>query len=124
MDLEVQETDYEGLEAAAIYIATRLIKFGRIRTLQSKVKYEEVRVYIIFGFSSLYCFYIPWAFYSTSPGKLKWMDYIKLSWLNPLVIPYQQFIYRLVYKKAVAKWPHLRNNIISGADFENLLTGI
>jgi hypothetical protein len=41
--------------------------------------------------------------------------------LNWLVIPYQEFIYIRGYANAIAKRPHLKEEIVEGADFKQLL---
>ena len=58
------------------------------------------------------------------PWKL---DLTVFNWVSPLLnrlmIPYQKWIYRRVYKKAVQKWPHLYDEIVSCADWGELFEG-
>jgi len=39
-------------------------------------------------------------------------------------VPYQKFIYRRAYKKAIEKYPAIRENILCAADYPNLLEGL
>lgn len=48
----------------------------------------------------------------------------RLKPLNKLVIPLQMIAYRSRYKAAIQKWPHLRAEILEGADFSDLLCGL
>jgi hypothetical protein len=41
-----------------------------------------------------------------------------------LVVPYHAWLYKLAYKRAVVKRPHLVAEIIYGADYSELLTGL
>lgn len=37
---------------------------------------------------------------------------------------WQRFIYRLAYRIAIRKWPHLRQEILNGADWDETLKGL
>lgn len=37
---------------------------------------------------------------------------------------WQRFIYRLAYRLAIKKWPHLRKNVLAGADWDEYLEGL
>lgn len=94
--------DWQGIGDAACYIGGFCQRWGRIPVSDMKEKYGTVRVYLYFGF----------------------FDWGWKSYLNWLVVPYQHRIYRLAYKKAIAKWPHLREEILCGADWQELLGGL
>ena len=120
LNQDSEKLDYNGLDQAAYYIGATLRKYGRISVLQSKEKYGTVRVYLSFGFDDLHSLMYPGYHYSQN----KWMAHIPLTWLNFIVIPLQTKLYRLIYKKAIKKWPHLRERIITEADFPNYLEGL
>lgn len=98
-----KNVDWSGLYDAAYYIATYLGRYGRIHVMDYKEKWGEVRVYILWGMED------------------RWIPY---SRLNPILIPYQKWIYRRAYANAIRKWPHLRNEILNGADWQELLEGL
>jgi hypothetical protein len=52
-----------------------------------------------------------------SPKVLK---YTGLSWF---LSKWQPFIYNLAYQKALKKWPHLEAEILSAADYPELIKG-
>lgn len=90
--------DWQAISEAASYIGKGLRKWGRVTVFDYKEKWGTVRVYCSFGLLGL-------------PGHL----------LNWILIPYQEWLYLHLYKKAVAKWPHIRLEILSEADWPELL---
>jgi len=44
--------------------------------------------------------------------------------LNKIVVPYHKFIYRKAYKKAVEKYPAIKDRILRTANFPELLDGL
>ena len=90
--------DWEGIGDAADEIGESLRKWGGIYVSCTKEKWGCACVYMHFGVYRL--------------GKL-----------NHLIIPYQQLVYRLVYWLALRKRPHLKQEIIAGADFPELIGG-
>mgnify|MGYP001588249460 CR=1 FL=1 len=124
-----ETVDWGGIDAAARFIGEGL-RFWRIDVRQWKEKYGTVRVYCSFGF--------PWWQSLTHPGHVwcrwpRWLDFITYahSWYNPfyftlrllnlVVIPFHVWLYKFYYRKACRKWPHLREEILRGADYYELL---
>jgi hypothetical protein len=118
--------DWEGISDAAHYIGSMLLKYGRVQVLDMKEKYGEVRVYVSFGWYQIHCITHPGHSYGRYPKFLWNLDCMYLSHivplLNPVVVPMQKFLYTYIYGKALRKWPHLRKEILQGADYPELLT--
>lgn len=100
-------------------------KWGRIQVMDMKEKYGTVRVYTRFGMDSLHCLVYPGYVYNQWGKIMTWLDSTLLhpifSLMRPLVFKYQVFIYRLAYKRALAKHPSFREEILDSADFEEYL---
>ncbi len=126
-DKDFSDEQFNQVGDAAEYIGSNLLKWFRIGVRQRKEKYGTVRVYCSLGFSSLYSLWRP--HYVWIP---KWWPYsldLNISrYLMPLVnfiaLPIQQIGYRYIYKQAVKKWPHLKNEILCCADFSEYLKGL
>ena len=121
--------DFVGISDAAHFIGDNLRKYGRVCVLDSKEKYGTVRVYCVFGWTGFHSITHPGYAYNRYPKWLWNVDtsqpvYKAFSVLNKIVVPYQQWLYRRAYKKAIAKWPHLVLEILDGADWSELLTGL
>ena len=115
-------------DAAAWFIHQYLVKYGRISVTQSKEKYGTVRVYCSLGYWGFFGLLNPGHIYVHWPKWLYGLD-LKLGRpvmlvLNKLIVPYQKFIYRRAYKKAVEKYPAIRENILRTADYPYLLEGL
>ena len=114
------------VENAAWYIGKNLARWGRIHVSQTKEKFGTVRVYCSFGLDSFYGIWRPRHMWVPTwwPWKL---DLTVFAWIAPFVnkfvIPYQKMQYRRFYKKAVEKWPHLHDEIVSCADWGEILEG-
>lgn len=113
---------------AAQEIGDFCVKYGRIGIRASKEKYGTVRVYLSFGLWGFHSLLKPGYVYNQWP---KWLWNIDcevgtkiLSPFNLLVIPYQKFIYRIAYKRAIKKYPFIRKEILGGADYRELLKGL
>lgn len=104
---------------AAEYIAKFCLKWSRMRVTGWKEKYGTVRVYCSFGWYQLGELFFPTSVFCRGP-KILWRIYIP-RWVNALIIPYHQWIYRIAYKKAIKKWPMIREEILSSADWNELL---
>lgn len=117
--------DWKGINDAAEYIAKFCKRWGKIGVRDYKEKFGRVTVYLSFGWHQLHCITHPGYVYNQYPKWLWHLDCVYLSKiiqpLNRIVIPWQIFIYRLAYKKALKKWPHLREEIFAGCDYEHLL---
>ena len=120
-----ENVDWAGIDAATRYIGTTLC-FWRVNVRQWKEKYGTVRVYCSLG--------IGWWPQLTHPGHvwLRWPAWTKpivygraFQWplrvLNVFAVPFHKWLYRRVYAQAVARWPHLREEILCAADFPELL---
>lgn len=115
-------------DRAAYDIAKELL-FFRVPVRDWKEKYGTVRVYTGFGVGSLHSLILPnhmWYRWSKKP-LLKWLDEVTLpifSLLLPLTIRYHEFIYRAAYQRAIEKYPEIRENILDGADYDELLENL
>ena len=112
---------------AAYEIGTFCAKWGRINVRQTKEKFGTVRVYCSLGVDCFYgllfprhCWVKPWWPYRLDLNISRWM----MPPINRLVFPWQKLIYRLAYKRALRKYPHLRDEIMCCADFYDLLYGV
>jgi hypothetical protein len=116
---------------AADFIGKYCRKYGRISVTQTKEKYGTARVYCGFGIGSFHDITHPGYAYGRYP-KFIWRLNIDFSYskigrflfrlLNKVVVPYQQFIYRRAYELAFKKWPLIREEIISGADWPEVVS--
>ncbi len=117
--------DWRGIGEAARFIAENLVRWGRIGVRDYKEKFGTVRVYCSLGWSQLHCITHPGHCYSRYPKWLWSLDCLYLSRLmsrlNWIVVPYHKWLYRRVYGAALQKWPHLRLEILVGADYSELL---
>jgi len=125
-DWSEENVDWNGIEKASWYIGCNISRWGRIPVHQIKEKFGTVRVYCSFGVDSFYG--LIWPRRMCIPRWWPWkLDLTVFNWVSPLLnrlmIPYQKWIYRRVYKKAVQKWPHLYDEIVSCADWGELFEG-
>jgi hypothetical protein len=123
-----EEVDWDGINNAADFIYDFCVKWARLGG-QSKEKYGQVRFYASFGLS-LHSLCYPGHYFYRFP---KWLITADLFWITPacqklglsrLWMWYQSKIYRLAYKKAVEKWPHLRDEVLCAAGYPEFLVGI
>lgn len=118
---------FDQVSDAAYEIGTFISRWGRIGVSQTKEKFGTVRVYCYFGFDSVHGLIWPrhcWI-HEWWPYRLDLLMSSLLSKiLNTIFLPYQRFIYRLAYKRAIKKYPHLRDEIFSCADFGEILEGV
>lgn len=95
---------FEDVARAADYIGNFCARWGFIDVMQTKEKFGTARVYINFGICRV-----------THPI---------LSKVNPILLPFQEYIYRLAYHKAITRYPHIRTEILEGADYPCFLGGL
>lgn len=119
--------DFAGIQDAAEYIYIYL-KRWRCPVRDYKEKWGTVRVYTGFhwerGWLMNHLFYPNYAYYQF-PRWVRTVDsWIPAHWLNPILVPFYKFLYRRAYRNAVLRWPHLRLEILSGADYHELLEGL
>ncbi len=116
--------DWDGINDAAEFIGEGLRRWGRIGT-NYKEKYGTVRVYCSLGWYQMFSVTHPGYAYSRYPNWLWHLDCMYISRLMPLinrvVVPYHEWLYTRYYGLALKKWPHLRLEILSGADYHELL---
>jgi hypothetical protein len=121
---------FADVEQAAYEIGEFCKRWGRISVGQTKEKYGTSRVYCSFGIHQLFCITHPGYAYSRYPVWFWKFDcYViaklfHLIRLNAIVVPWQLYIYRLGYKKALKKYPHIRREILAYADWPEHLVGV
>ena len=120
--------DWKGINDAAHYIATFLVRWGRVSVRDYKEKYGTVRVYCSLGWSQFHSITHPRHCFARYPRWLWSLDCRHgsriLRPLSRLVVPFHCWLYRQAYKRAVTRWPHLRREILAAADFSELLKGL
>ena len=91
--------------------------------------WQQCEVHAQFGLSLHSLFYPGHCFYRFP----KWLVHFDIYCFTPICVKlglswlwfkWQSFIYRQAYKKAVAKYPHLREEITCSADYPELLKGL
>ena len=110
---------FSDVEQAAYEIGQFCRFWGRISVTQTKEKYGTARVYCSFGLWQLNNLFYPGYAYIQKP--IWFMSINVPAWIGYAIVPYQEMIYRLAYKRATAKFPHIREEIIQGADYRELL---
>ncbi len=120
---------FADVENVASEIGQFLRKWGRISVTQTKEKYGTARVYCHFGWYQLHSITHPGYVYSRFPDWLWRLDCRVLSRLiaplsRHIVVPFHTWLYRLAYKRALKKYPHIREEILDGADWSELLEGL
>lgn len=120
--------DWNGISDAATYIAKELRTYARINVRDSKEKWGTVRVYCDFGWYNLHSIMYPGYYRNQFPKWLANLDnrylWQLVSLLNIVVVPFHKRFYRKTYRRAIHKWPHLRKEILAGADHSELLAGL
>lgn len=120
-----EDVDWEGINAAAEYIGLTLRKWWRVPVRDYKEKFGSVRVYCRLGWYQFHDITHPGYVYSRYPDWLWYLDCYYgnriCSILNWVVIPIHSLVYGWMYHRAVRRWPHLRREILSCADYRELL---
>lgn len=120
-----ETVDWAGIDAAAKFIATYLVRWGRVNVRDYKEKWGTVRVYLSLGWQGFHSITHPRHVYCRYPAWLWRLDCLYFRYLfipiNKLIVPYHVWLYRRAYQRAVRTWPHLRREILAGADFSELL---
>ena len=120
--------DWRGIGDAAEFIHHYCVRWARLGG-DWKQKYGSVRFYCQFGLT-LHNLIYPGHYFYRFP---KWLTKFDIHWFTPVAAKlklswlwykWQSFIYRQAYKEAIAKWPHLREEILGGADYPELLEGL
>lgn len=122
---------FRKVDDAAYEIGQFLRRWGRVPVTSTKEKYGTARVYVHFGWTSVHDLTHPgYAFiqYKGLPAKLYWatltVQQAFFRTLNRVVIPYHTWLYRLSYKRAIAKYPEIREEILEGSDWDEYLEGL
>ena len=122
---------FDDVGEAADFIGDYLRKWGRVGVRQTKEKYGTVRVYCSLGWSNLHDLLWPGYVYNQwkSPWLWKlevyfWPKVFHRTGLGYLSYVYHKLLYRRAYKLAVKRWPHIRKEILNGADYRELLRGL
>ena len=111
----------------------KLIRKYRLPAIQIKEKYGSLRCYMAgLGYDSLHSITHPGHAFSRYPDWLwkincrylmssnifwRWLVYWPSEFINSK-------LYRGAYKKTIKKYPHLRDEILYMADYEELLEGL
>lgn len=117
--------DFEEIDAAAEYIYMYLRRW-RVPVRDYKEKYGTVRVYTGLHWERGWLFmhlFKPDHMYYRFPRWVRTVDFwIPAHWLNIVIHPLYKHLYTRAYGNALKRWPHLRREILSGADYSELLT--
>lgn len=124
-----ENVDWEGIDAAASFIGHELKKWGRVPVRQVKEKFGYVCVYTGLGWDSIHDITHPGHAWIRYRGPIKWLyfktytlqQYI-FTIINKVIVPYHKWLYSYTYGRALKKWPHLREEILHGADFAEYLS--
>jgi hypothetical protein len=122
------------VEQAALEIGEFCRRWGRIQVTQTKEKCGTARVYCHFGCRDLHSFFYPGYVWVGGPAWLfkllgKALGYSIMTFplfrpLSGLVLRWQRVVYRNAYRRALRRYPQIRNEILHGADFKEFLTEI
>ncbi len=126
-DWSDESFDWDGLNDAIRYIAYGL-KRWRVPVRDYKEKFGTARIYCSLGWGSFYDIFYPgcvWykKFWPVRLDHFLSYDTPILRWINKIVCPFHIWLYARYYRKAVEKWPHLREEILSMADHGELFEG-
>ena len=125
---EDEKFDYKGLNDAGDYISENLVRWGRVNVRDCKEKYRSLRIYLSLGWHQMHSILYPRYIYNQFPKWLWKLDCLYFSkavnLLNYIVVPYHIFLYKLLYRRAVKKWPHLKREILCAADYPELLKAL
>lgn len=117
--------DWSGLSAAENDLTRICRRYGRLGG-QSKEKFGQLRFYASFSSLSLHALTHPgWHHYAWYPKWLisidhKIRDFTWATGLTALFNAWQRFVYKHAYRYILKKYPTLREEIGSGADYPEL----
>ena len=124
-----KDFDWKGLNEAIHYIADGLVFWGRVNIWDYKEKFGTARISCSLGWHQLLSITHPRSHWNRYP---KWLWNLDCRYgtrlipflFNWVIVPYHKWLYRKLYQNAVRKWPHLREEILCCADYDELLEGI
>lgn len=121
---------FEDVGVCADEIGAFCVRWGRIGVTSTKEKYGTVRVYCVFGLYSLHSLIFP-RFVFRNPSFPIWLYRLdsKITWrlfraFQRPCVWYQSKIYRLAYQRALKRYPHIKEEILSDADYPEYLEGL
>lgn len=115
-----KDFDWKGLNEAIDYISDRLQGLARIG-VHSKEKYGTARIRCYFV-NNIHSLTHPGYVWSQYPDWLWKLDcyygdkILKYTGLGYLIFKWQKYIYVDTYRRAVLKWPHIKDEILCNAD--------
>ena len=121
--------DWVGISDSARYIGHNLRRWGRVSVRQYKEKFGTVRVYCSLGWFSFHHITHPGHMFSRYP-KWLWKFDCKIGSVivpflfNWFIMPYHKWLYKKLHKDMVIKYPHLKEEILCMADYDELLKGL
>jgi hypothetical protein len=124
-----KNVDWAGIDDAATYIGEFCKRYGRIGG-QYKEKYGTVRFYASFCSNLLhlthpgYCHYGPYSNWLANMDIRYGNTFLKWTGILFFMSKWQPFIYNMAYQRAIRKWPHLRTEILSDADYIEMIKGV
>lgn len=118
---------WKDLDNCVSYVYTYSRRWGRLGG-QVKEKFGSLRFYASFGYLSLHTLTYPGYVYSQFP---KWLWKLDIDYIGPILrfffekpfVKWQMIIYNRLYQNCLKKWPHLRAEILCGADYPELIKG-
>jgi len=121
---------FEDVGQCAEEIGAFCVRWGRIGVTSTKEKYGTVRVYCVFGLYSLHSLLFP-RFVFRHPSFPLWLYRLDSKIMSPAfqalgrpLVWYQIKIYRLAYRRALKRYPHIKEEILSDADYPEYLEGL
>lgn len=121
---------FADVDTAAYEIGELCKRYGRINVTTTKEKYGTARVYCSFGYYSLDLLLSPGYVFSRWPKWLRMVDYkvfVPILQCRPVSVClfwWQRHIYRWAYARTIKKFPHIRAEILDGADYDEYLKGL
>lgn len=120
---------FEDVGEAAFEIGKFCKRWGRIQVTNTKEKFGTARVYCSFGQCYLHSLIYPGWVRSRFPG---WLWKADIYYIGPALskvfyrtfTAYQKFVYRRAYARAISKYPHIREEILDCADYQEFLIGL
>lgn len=117
---------WQELSASIEIIRHISFKYGRIGG-DIKEKFGCVRFYARFFDGTIHSLLYPGSVFIRYPRLYRFVDYpiirriFLFTRLASLIFWWQKKIYNIAYQKAIAKYPHLRNEILVDADYPEFI---